>query len=85
MKSIKVSKAGRNFFVKIERATEDGCVGLFVKLFCDEEKSKCVMEHFLDFSGHPANKLEENILKFSNHFSKKTASEWVDGYLKDKR
>ena len=57
-------------------------VGLTVRVFFNNEN---VMKHFLDFSKHPNNEIEQNMIKFSDHFNAKEASEWVDGYLEGKR
>ena len=82
MKSIEVTKNDKIYIIKIERETANNMKGLAVKVFYDNEN---VMKHFLDFSKHPTDEIEQNMIKFSDHFNEKEASEWIDGYLEGKR
>lgn len=82
MKEIKVTKGDKTYIVKLERETADKMIGIAVRVFYNDEN---VMKHFLDFSKHPTEEIEQNIIKFSDHFNENQASEWVDGYLEGKR
>ena len=84
-KLIKVTKQGKTYIVKLERVIVNNMLGINVMVFCDNENSECVMRHFLDFSKHPADEIDKNIIKFSDHFDEKIALEWVEGYLDGKR
>ncbi len=84
-KSIKITIDSKNYFVKIERETADNMTGLAVIIFCDDENSTPVMRHFLDFSKHPSNEIESNMVKFVDHLDENFAMEWVQGYLEGKQ
>jgi len=84
-KSIKLTKEGKTYIVKLERVIVNNMLGINVMVFCDNENSECVMRHFLDFSKHPTNEVEQNIIKFSEHFDESMAMKWVEGYLDGKR
>ncbi len=82
MKSIEIIKGNKTYAVKLEREKADNIIGIAIRVFYD---NKNVMNHFLDFSKHPAEEIEQNIIKFSDSFNENEASQWVDGYLEGKR